>query len=142
MQSETSAGGVVIKQGKKIAWMLLLQDKNGKWTFPKGLMETNETPQITASREVTEEVCISKLKLQGSLKPVSYWYRWEGKPKHKTVHYFLFTTEGDEKLVPQHEEGIMAAKWFPLSEVEKVIGYAKTNKHLVKEAIQKFMTLA
>ena len=94
MRYETSAGGVIIayKPKGKIPFVLLLKDKSGKWTFPKGLVEKNENQEKTAKREISEEVGIKKLTLLAKLHPVEYLYKWEEKlvKKGTTLDDILF----------------------------------------------------
>lgn len=134
MQYEVSAGGVIVKKQNDAWWVLLLKDKGGNWSFPKGLVEKGEKLESAAVREIGEEVRITKLTLITGLKPIHYFYKWEGKLKKKTVHYFLFETRENEVPKPQIEEGIMEVKWFPLTEAAIIAGYKKTNSKLLKEA--------
>lgn len=133
MKYETSAGGLIISIINNKLHLLLIKDKKGKWTFPKGLIETGEQQKTTAIREIGEEVGIHKLKYLKALTPVKYFYKWEGKLRQKTVHYFLFQNVSKEKLIPQREEGIMYIRWFLWKNVVKNIGYPKTNLKLIKE---------
>lgn len=137
MKYETSAGGVIVAAKDKKLLVLLLQDKKGEWTFPKGLIERGENREKTAEREIAEEVGIKKLTLIASLPPVEYFYKWEGALIKKKVYYYIFRNGGEEKLIPQRDEGIMDVRWFSLAEAAKVIGYKKTNVPVLKEAIEK-----
>ncbi|HCS78218.1 TPA: hypothetical protein DIV55_00575 [Patescibacteria group bacterium] len=140
MQNETSAGGVIVAEKNHELHVLLLKDKNGKWTFPKGLIEIGEKREVTATREISEEVGLKNLKLIAPLAPATYLYRWEGKLKKKTVHYYLFKGKGTELPTPQTEEGILQVRWIPFSEAEKIIGYPQTNKKLLRETMELLLT--
>jgi len=137
MKIETSAGGIVYKLKKNKPLILLLKDYNGKWTFPKGLIEDNEDKISTAKREIEEEVGLKKISLIAPLTPIGYWYQWEGELVKKTVYYYLFQAKGEEKLVPQKEEGVSETKWFSAEKALKMVGYKKTGSRLLKEAIEK-----
>ena len=130
---ETSAGGVIVSFKNKKPSVLLLKDKTAHWTFPKGLIEQGENREVTATREIGEEVGIRNLKLIASLKPVRYFYKWDGEIRKKTVYYYLFQNGGSEHLTPQLEEGIMEVRWFDIEEAKKTIGYPKTNLMVLKE---------
>ncbi|MBI4100189.1 NUDIX domain-containing protein [Candidatus Microgenomates bacterium] len=136
MREETSAGGVVFKKNDKEVSFLLLKDQNDSWTFPKGLIESGEDSRDAAQREVSEETGIQQLVFFKELEPIKYWYRWEGDLIHKTVHYYLFETKGEETPVPQKEEGITEVRWFTPDEAGKIIGYRKTNQKILNEAIE------
>ena len=131
---EISAGGVIIAHKNNKLQVLLLKDKTAKWTFPKGLIEDGEKKQETAAREIGEEVGIKNLKLIAPLKPVQYFYKWNGELRQKTVHYYLFRNGGEEQLTPQLAEGIMEVRFFLWEEAKKIIGYPKTNKGILEEA--------
>ncbi|RJR15374.1 NUDIX domain-containing protein [Candidatus Microgenomates bacterium] len=142
MHFEQSAGGVVVaKKGDK-HFVLLLKDKSNKWTFPKGLIEKGEEKEKAAEREIGEETGIKTLKLLKSLTPIEYFYRWEGDLRKKTVYYFLFAGDADEKGTPQREEGIQEIRWIPIDEAMASIGYPKTNKKILMEAKQVVAQLA
>lgn len=53
-KKEKSCGCIIIKNGK----VLLIQQTEGHWGFPKGHMELGETEIETAKREVKEETNI------------------------------------------------------------------------------------
>lgn len=137
MKVEISAGGVIFQVKNKEPQILLIKDHNDKWTFPKGLIEDGENRVGTAKREIEEEVGLKKLKLVDQLSSIGYWYRLEGELIKKTVHYFLFQAQGGQKLVPQKEEGISQARWFALEKALEIVGYPKTGKKLIKEAMGK-----
>ncbi len=134
MKYETSAGGVIVARRHGGLSVLLLKDKSGNWTFPKGLIESGEERELAAIREISEEVGIKHLKLLASLNPITYFYRWEGTLKKKTVYYYLFLGKGTEIPTPQTDEGILDVKWITWEEAVKIIGYKKTNKKVLKEA--------
>jgi len=139
MKTERSAGGIVIRRKGKGWQILLLQDMNKSWTFPKGLIEKDEEKEITAKREIKEEVGITCLTLICPLPTVRYMYRRNGLID-KTVSYFLFTYKGKERLKPQKEEGVHAVQWMSIRKAFHVVGYVKTNKKLLVEVRNKLKT--
>lgn len=131
MRTEISAGGlVIVKQDGKL-FIALLQDEKGNWTFPKGLIEKGEDPQVAAKREIAEEIGLSDITLVTPLDTVTYFFKWQGQLTHKTVHYFLFTAPTLLPLTPQKEEGITSAQWVEFGKAQEIIGYPKTNKSLL-----------
>ena len=137
MKIEISAGGIVFKIKNKKPFILMIKDHNHKWTFPKGIIEDNEDKRKAAKREVAEETGLTKISFIDKLLPIGYWYKWEGELIKKTVHYYLFKAHGEEKLVPQEEEGISEVKWFLPEKALKISGYQKNSAKLLKEAIEK-----
>ncbi len=133
MKTEISAGGIIVRKIGTFWEVLLLKDMNGNWTFPKGLVEKGEDEVATAKRETAEEVAIHDISLLSPLKPIHYMYK-RGDLISKTVHYFLFTSDGNEKPKGQKEEGVSDVQWFSIDKAIQIIGYAKTNTQLLEEA--------
>lgn len=117
--------------------VLLIRDMNGTWTFPKGRIKKEEQAEQAAEREIFEEVGIGELTRIKELTPVSYWYKRNGLIK-KTVRYFLFATNDNREPTPQTEEGIQVAKWVSLARAMTMVGYPKTNKGVLQEALSYF----
>lgn len=134
MRTEVSAGGVIVRKQNHSWEVVLICDPKGKWTFPKGHLEADESHLDTAIREIGEEVGVHDLVHIADLTPVEYLFTRDGLVK-KTVHFFLFETAGDTALVPQLDEGITDAVWVSISEAATQIGYPKTNKPILKEAL-------
>ncbi len=130
MKRELSAGGVILRKRKGGWEVLIVQDMKDQWTFPKGKVESGEEAVDAAKREITEEVGIRDVTLRAELPRVEYWYQRDGLVK-KTVHYFVFTSQGEETLVNQLAEGIHNAQWMPIDKAIEIIGYPKTNKDLL-----------
>ena len=99
---ETSAGGLVLSSlddpYDEIEAVLIGRiDRRGRmmWSLPKGHIETGETAETTAIREVTEETGVSGSVI-APLGKIDYWFVSEGKRIHKTVHHFLLRYTGGE----------------------------------------------
>jgi len=92
-------------------WLLLIQDRYGKWTIPKGQLEDGETDAQAAAREVFEETGI-----RGALGPLIGRIEYvmlskKGEPRLKQVAFFLLRTTSTTMSL-QAEEGIHAAEWL------------------------------
>jgi 8-oxo-dGTP pyrophosphatase MutT (NUDIX family) len=133
MKTEISSGGIIIKKRSGLWRVLLLQDMNNTWTFPKGLVEKGESHEVAAAREIKEEVGLTNVRLVQPLSPISYIYK-RGSLIQKTVHYFLFQARGTEKVVCQKSEGIQQAKWFTFETALARVGYTDTNVPLLTKA--------
>jgi len=135
MRTERSAGGVIVRNIHGVWLILVLQDMNDSWTFPKGKIDAGETPEQTARREIVEEVGIRSLTTITKLPDTRYTYKKDGLIR-KTVLYFLFESKGNETIMNQTEEGIHNATWIPIEKAIEIIGYQKTNKPLLLKAKQ------
>ena len=92
-----------LRNGEK-EYLVLLQ-KNGSWSFPKGHMEAGETEEMTALRELFEETGLRAM--LDTTTPVSMEY--EIPPNiRKQVVLFLGQTEGQMAL---QQSEITGAKW-------------------------------
>ena len=137
MQSEFSAGGLVYKrEHSKRKWLVAQHSQHKGWVFPKGLIgdhKTGETAEETALREVAEETGIAG-KIVAELKPVSYYYTWQGEKKFKTVTYFLMEyASGD---TADHDWEMSQVEWIPEAEVIKKLSF-KSDKEACAEALKK-----
>jgi 8-oxo-dGTP pyrophosphatase MutT (NUDIX family) len=132
MKTELSAGGIVVRLRSGRWEVLVLQDMNDAWTFPKGNIGTGEDPETAARREIQEEVGPRDIHMRTKLPVIRYMYQRNGLVS-KTVQYFIFESKGTEPLVSQTEEGIHNARWMSLDTATQRIGYPKTNKVLLAE---------
>ena len=132
-KTEVSAGGIIVSKTKRGWWVLIMKDRGGNWTFPKGKIEKGESHREAAIREIQEEVHIDGLTYLSTLTPNQYYYFRDGSI-NKTVHFFLFSVPTRTKPIVQTEEGITEAKWVPLSKAPSIIGYPKSNVPLLTEA--------
>ncbi len=130
MKRARSAGGVVFRRGPEGPQILLLRHQGGKWMLPKGTIETGETPEAVALREVQEEARLSNLRVVGDLGQERYFFFWRSENTYydKTVHYYLMEFLGGEEPAPQREEGFIACEWVSLDEAVARIGYKETRE--------------
>jgi 8-oxo-dGTP pyrophosphatase MutT (NUDIX family) len=127
---EYTAGGVVYRRldGDRIE-ILMIQDRLGRWTIPKGHVEEGEKIEQTALREVTEETGLTQLRLGEKLDKLHFFYRKEGKLIFMTTYVFLMEATGDdETVVPEDSEGIVDAQWFDQAKALELIEYRDTEK--------------
>lgn len=132
---ENSAGGVVFRKRNGEIGILMIEDRFGHWTLPKGKQEQGETDEETALREIEEETGIQGRIVQ-ALVSIEYTYEHQDLGKvEKTVHYFLVEAlKGKE--TPQLEE-INGVKWLNLKEAwakQQALGYGN-NEIVIDKAI-------
>ncbi|HEX3082253.1 MAG TPA: NUDIX domain-containing protein [Candidatus Saccharimonadia bacterium] len=126
---EYTAGGVVFRYVGEGVEILMIQDRLGRWTIPKGHVEAGENLTQTALREVAEETGLTHLRLGEKLDKLHFFYRKEGKLIFMTTHVFLMEALGDtDAIVPEDSEGIVDAKWFSAEEALKLIEYRDTER--------------
>jgi diadenosine hexaphosphate hydrolase (ATP-forming) len=126
---EYTAGGVVFRQVDERIEILMIQDRMGRWTIPKGHVEKGESIEQTATREVTEETGLHELKLGEKLDKLHFFYRKEGKLIFMTTYVFLIEAVGNtDAVIPEESEGIVDAKWFDSAEALDLIEYKDTER--------------
>lgn len=121
--TKLAAGCVVYRHDPTGAPLLLLiHDKYGRWTLPKGHLEAGESDQEAAVREVLEETGVVG-ELGVLVARIVYTVRSKrGLERIKQVTFFLLRADSSDAR-PQAEEGISAAEWFAPEEALERIGY-------------------
>jgi 8-oxo-dGTP pyrophosphatase MutT (NUDIX family) len=121
---------VVFRRADEHVQVLVLQHEGGKWMLPKGTIESGETPEAVALREVREETGLSNVRVVTDLgqERYSFFWRTEDTFYDKTVHYFLLEFLGGEIPIPQREEGFVAAEWVDVDEAMTRIRYKETRE--------------
>jgi 8-oxo-dGTP pyrophosphatase MutT (NUDIX family) len=129
-----AAGGVVYcydAAGQPL--ILLIHDKYGSWTLPKGHLHTGESEQAAAVREVLEETGIPA-RAGPLVARIGYLVSKHGLPRDKQVAFFLMRAT-EHTTSAQAEEGISAAEWFAPSSALALIGYPQVRQ-VLEQALQ------
>jgi len=127
---ETSAGGLVldaVEEGEPRAALIGRLDRRGRllWSLPKGHVESGETAEQTAVREVAEETGIVG-RVLAPLGTIDFWFVAEGRRVHKTVHHFLLVAEGGE--LSDEDIEVEQVEWVPLAELPERLAYADERR--------------
>jgi 8-oxo-dGTP pyrophosphatase MutT (NUDIX family) len=99
------------------------------WSLPKGHIESGETPEEAALREVMEETGIES-EIARALGVIDFWFMAGGKRIHKTVHHYLFREVGGI-LAPQVSE-VDEVAWFPLVSIVERLAYPDEKKLIAR----------
>ena len=118
-----AAGGVVYNQKKE----LLMIFRNGKWDLPKGKLETGESIEECAIREVQEECGVNNLQIISKLSDTYHTYELNGKMVLKHTFWFRMTTNFEGELSPQTKEGITKVKWVKQDEIAEKLKNSYAN---------------
>jgi 8-oxo-dGTP pyrophosphatase MutT (NUDIX family) len=108
----TAAGGIVVNQQNQHLFIHRL----GKWDLPKGKAAKNETPMLTASREIEEETGIHVNADGHFLCHTYHIYKLKRTSILKKTWWYKFETEDTSIPLPQTEEAITQAAWLNLEE--------------------------
>lgn len=138
MKREFSAGGIVYKkEDSQILW-LIRRPKGGDdyrgnlgWSFPKGLIDRDETLEQAALREVEEEGGV-KAKIMVKLPPLKIFFiNPDGQKVMKFISYFAM--EWLEDLKKGFGWETEEIKWVNAEEALGLLTY-KNEQELLKQA--------
>lgn len=119
-----SAGGVVLNPKGDV---LLVRQRDGSWSLPKGHIQEGEDPKTAAIREIVEETGIndfSFMKILGSYSRYSLADTGkEDMSSMKRITIYLFIAK-DSELNPMDPRNPVA-KWVPKGEVAKLLTHPK-----------------
>jgi 8-oxo-dGTP pyrophosphatase MutT (NUDIX family) len=131
VKEQVSAGGVVYRGEPGGAEVVIVAvGPNNRWQLPKGLVDKNEKPEVTAVREAREEGGVTS-EVEQHIETIEYWYvgldngirvRF-----HKRVHFYLMRyLSGDTK---DHDWEVNEARWVPIEDAASQLAF--DNERLV-----------
>lgn len=126
-----SAGGIVLRLAPlaqdKSEWEVLVtqHSKHKGWDFPKGHIESGESSESAALREVEEEVGV-KAEIIERVGQTQYFYYEEGEKVLKTVVYYLMKYVGEGEATTAEEVSDMV--WLPIEQVEEKLTFKDTKE--------------
>lgn len=130
-----AAGGVVFCDGPAGRPLLLvIRDRYGVWTLPKGHLEDGEDEAAAAVREIAEETGIS-CELGELLHRMQYPVFKRGAWRDKQVAYFLAWADC-RPPTPRLDEGIAEACWLDPDLALARLSYAQV-RDVVRRALAK-----
>lgn len=124
-----AAGGLVTNQFDEILFI----HRFDRWDLPKGKVEDGESVEIAAVREVEEECGITAPEIKNFIDKTYHIY-YDNQYILKSTYWFRMNYFGDEKLVPQSEEGIGLAQWKSVDEIELIKPLTYENIRIVLES--------
>ncbi|HMV66496.1 MAG TPA: NUDIX hydrolase [Myxococcota bacterium] len=128
--AQLSAGGIPIRRfpdGQVRLALIRVTRRSGRtWEVAKGKMEPGETPEVTAIREVQEEMGIqARMRVLRYIAPVRYGFLAPGgAPRLKTIFlYLLEPLDAIEAFAPAGAEGIGEVRWFTPDEAVEAVSH-------------------
>ena len=119
LKKEKACGCVIIEKNK----VLLIQQTEGHWGFPKGHVEVGETEIETALREVKEETNLD-VKINENKKYTIEYITDKGTLK-QVIFFIAKKISGNEKY---QESEIKSMKWMTFEDAIKTITYDNTRE--------------
>ena len=130
---EVSAGGVLYRRGDDGIEVVLASRRTRRgqlaWGLAKGGIETGESKEDAAIREVREETGLTA-EIEADLGDTKYMYVWDDIRIRKTVHFFLMRHTGGN--VEDRDDEMEEIRWFPLDRAIKRAAYRGERDMLVK----------
>jgi 8-oxo-dGTP pyrophosphatase MutT (NUDIX family) len=134
-RNEVSAGGVVYRNADGGTEMCLAARRTRRgelaWGLPKGAVESEETPEVAAVREVLEETGL-EAEIEADLGTIRYFYVWEGVRVRKQVRFFLMRATGGD--IANHDHEMEEVRWFPLRRAVKRAAY-RGEREVLERAV-------
>ena len=136
-ETQVSAGGAVLRKTPDgLAVALISVGDPPRWQLPKGLVDSGETSEAAAVREVREETGVVA-KPAGLIEEVEYWYQSKrGNERiryHKFVNFFLMWYESGD--VADHDSEVNEARWFPVVEAIPALAF-RSERTIVQRAVE------
>lgn len=131
MKREFSAGGIVFNSSGQV--LLTKHSQNHHWSFPKGLIDPEQTSEQAAVREVGEEGGI-EAEIVNKVGYSKYVYILNGEKIFKVVTYFLMKyISGNPK---DHDWEVEEAGWYEPEDALKQLSFSQ-DKNLLAKAMEK-----
>ena len=135
-----AAGGVIIRLchgSERIQREVLLIRRNGVWDLPKGKLESGESIDECAIREVEEETGVKPIQLLQPLCETFHTYREDGTDIEKSTQWYLMSAEQEDAfqdMLPQREEGITELRWESVERALELVHYDNLKQVMQKVA--------
>jgi 8-oxo-dGTP pyrophosphatase MutT (NUDIX family) len=130
---EVSSGGVVYRRGDDGIEVVLASRRTRRgqlaWGLAKGGIETGESREQAAIREVREETGLTA-EIEADLGDTKYMYVWDEIRIRKTVHFFLMRHTGGD--IDDRDDEMEEIRWFPLERAIKRAAYRGERDMLMK----------
>lgn len=110
------AGAIVLHHADAAKIALIYRAKEKDWSFPKGHIESGETPLVACIREVEEEIGL-KVDVLSQLPDNEYLHKTGRKI---ITHMYLVRSKGGH-FIPEHPEDKI--EWVDLQEVKNRLVY-------------------
>jgi len=136
IRDQTSAGGVVFRRvGDKTEVVIIAVGPNNRWQLPKGLVDKNEKPEVTAVREAREEGGVTS-EIVTHIETIEYWYAGlENGIRvrfHKRVHFYLMRyVSGETK---DHDWEVNEARWVPIEDAAAQLAFDNEKRVMERAA--------
>ena len=138
MTEATSCGGVVIFRGKILLLYKNYRNKYEGWVLPKGTVESGESHEETALREVKEESG-AKAEIVKYVGKSQYSFSVPGDTVEKDVHWYLMIGNSYFSK-PQKEEYFEDSGFYKYHEAFHLLKFAN-ERQILEKAYNEYLEL-
>lgn len=138
MTEATSCGGVVIFRGKILLLYKNYRNKYEGWVLPKGTVESGESHEETALREVKEESG-AKAEIIKYVGKSQYSFSVPGDTVEKDVHWYLMIGNSYFSK-PQKEEYFEDSGFYKYHEAYHLLKFAN-ERQILEKAYNEYLEL-
>ena len=138
MIEATSCGGVVIFRNKVLVLYKNYKNRYEGWVLPKGTVESGESYEQTALREVKEESGVSA-RIVEYLGKSQYSFSAYTEIVEKEVHWYLMLSDSYYSK-PQQEEFFLDSGYYKFYEAYHFLKFAN-EKIMLQKAFNKYNEL-
>lgn len=130
---EYAAGVIVFARGEDDYCTLLVQHRDGHWGFPKGHIETNESVEQAALRELHEEtgLAINAVSSHTCTEEYTFMRNNIRVAKHNTYFVLQLSAMPPVAPIPQFVSEIRAVRWVSFGEAQQLFQYNEYDRLLV-----------
>lgn len=125
-RTATSAGAIILREVKGKLKIALAQHARAtkSWALPKGHVESGETIEQAALREVYEETGLDNVQLIKYLGTIlRESTKSNGDVEQKTIHLFLAYATGNGRSQAPSDPRFIGVSWFSPQEAIKLLPY-------------------
>jgi 8-oxo-dGTP pyrophosphatase MutT (NUDIX family) len=132
VKHDYAAGGVVFRDDGPLQ-VLLIKDRYGHWTLPKGHLDGNESNEQAALREIAEETGVTG-SIVAPLGTIAYQVMKKGQLRDKTVAFFLVRAQSYTTALPPDDE-VQAVVWSAPEEALRRIDQYQQVRDILRAAL-------
>ncbi len=128
--TEKSCGAIIFQNKQKDSTVLVIQQSDGHWCFPKGHIKKKETEPETAIREILEETGIEVV-LDTKFRHVTKYHLSDNVEK-ENIYFIAYEKGGKEKI---QEDELLEMHWVKPIEALGCITF-DNDAEILKDAMK------
>ncbi len=127
-----AAGGIVRQEDR-----ILVIKRLGMYDLPKGHLESGETIEQCAVREVEEECGLKEVKITVPLDSSFHIYLRDNQWFLKKTYWYVMSCPPHPEPKPQTEEDIEETFWLPVSQIDAILPETYASLRSIFETIRR-----